>query len=313
MSQQVIKASSRQLTEMKTYYEKGGLASTPPGAVFSVKTDGCHITAYKSGKVLFQGKNSHKEASRWGSPAASAKSSAKSSVDHHRYAPPKSIDGLPLVGSDETGTGDYFGPITVVAAHLTRDQLESAASLGLRDSKTITDPEIRQTAPKLLKQCTYSLTVLRNEKYNRLQAEGMNQGRMKALLHHEAIKNVIAKLKENGEPFDGVLIDQFVKPDTYFSYLKQSGKQWPDTLPIYFATKAEDLHPAVAAGSILARYAFLKEMDKLAETLGVPIPKGAGPRVDQAAREIYKSRGKEALYNSVKWHFSNTDRAVKQL
>lgn len=311
MSQQVIKVSPADMRKISAYYKKGETATLPPGAVFAAKTDGCHITAYKSGKVLFQGPASTHEAARWAVLKKTAgAANKKSAVDQHSYAPPQDISNSLLIGSDETGTGDYFGPITVVAAHLNEHQLKDTESLGLRDSKTITDPEIKQIAPQLLKQCTYSLTVLRNEKYNKLQTEGMNQGQMKALLHHEAIKKVITKLKAENEPFSGVLIDQFVKPEGYFNYLKKSGKKWPAQIPIYFATKAEGLHPAVAAGSILARYAFLQEMDKLSASLGVPVPKGAGSHVDRIAKEIYHSHGKEALFHSVKWHFSNTKRVL---
>lgn len=309
MSQEVIQANTAQIEKMKSYYKQQRVSKLPPGAVFAAKADGCQITVYKSGKVLFQGAASGTEAARWGKSSAPAKK--KTTVDQHRFAPPKDISSSLLIGSDETGTGDYFGPMTVVAAHLNEEQLQQAESLGLRDSKTISDPEIKQIAPKLLSLCTYSLTVLRNEKYNKLQQEGMNQGQMKALLHHEAIKNVITKLREENAAFSGVLIDQFVKPEGYFNYLKKSGKMWPEHIPIYFATKAESLHPAVAAGSILARYAFLEEMDKLSASLGVPVPKGAGPHVDKIAAEIYRSHGEDALYRSVKWHFSNTKRAVK--
>ncbi|SDN56695.1 ribonuclease HIII [Alkalicoccus daliensis] len=312
MSQQVIKASPADIKKISDFYKKGSVRNLPPGAVFAAKTDGCHITAYKSGKVLFQGPASTHEAAKWNTAAGKKAGAAvkKPGVDQHQYAPPKDIQNSLLIGSDETGTGDYFGPMTVVAAHLNETQLKETESLGLRDSKTITDPEIKQIAPKLLKLCTYSLTVLRNEKYNKLQAEGMNQGQMKALLHHEAIKNVVTKLRNENAPFSGVLIDQFVKPEGYFNYLRKSGKKWPGEIPIYFATKAEGLHPSVAAGSILARYAFLQEMDKLAASLGVPIPKGAGAHVDKIAKEIYLSHGKDALYKSVKWHFSNTQRVL---
>lgn len=315
MSQEVIKADASKIKKIKSHYQQHAVNKLPPGAVFAAKTSGCHITAYKSGKILFQGPGSAAEAARWGSVKPGVPSTLgaakKRTVNEHRFAPPKDISESLLIGSDETGTGDYFGPMTVVAAHLNADQLKEAESLGLRDSKTISDPEIKHIAPKLLKLCTYSLTVLRNEKYNKLQSEGMNQGQMKALLHHEAIKNVITKLNENGSSFSGVLIDQFVKPDGYFNYLKKSGKKWPDHIPIYFATKAEGLHPSVAAGSILARYAFLEEMDNLSSTLGVPVPKGAGANVDKIANEVYRTQGKEVLYSSVKWHFSNTQRALK--
>ncbi|CAM3819519.1 ribonuclease HIII [Alkalicoccus chagannorensis] len=307
MSHQTIKADQQLLKQVESYYQSSRKAKTPQGALFQAAVPGCTITAYRSGKVLFQGAAAEKESSRWGTSAAAG---GTASVSNHKWAPPESIRSLAVIGSDETGTGDYFGPITVTAAHLTQEQLRDTAALGLKDSKSITDPEIRRLAPNLLQQCTYSLKVLRNPTYNKWNAAGMNQGEMKALLHHEALKGVIRSLREQEIPFDGVFIDQFVKPEGYFRYLKKYDKQWPAQIPIYFATKAEDQHPAVAAGSILARYAFLKEMDDLSDKAGVQLPKGAGRHVDEAAGRIAGTQGEDALKQMVKWHFSNTKRAL---
>ncbi|PRO64957.1 ribonuclease HIII [Alkalicoccus urumqiensis] len=310
MSQQVVNVSKETLNKMSSYYQTTG--SLPPGAVFKSKKNGCTITGYRSGKVLFQGAGSADEASKWQKNSQPAGASRrKPSVSDHKWKPSAEVLEKPLIGSDETGTGDYFGPMTVVAAHLTPAQLKEAEPLGLRDSKSMNDEIIRSTAPKLLSLCTYSLRVLRNEKYNELQQKGYNQGAMKALLHHRAIQSVIEQLQGEDVPVDGVLIDQFVKPERYFEYVKQTGGSWPEQIPIYFATKAEDMHPAVAAGSILARYAFLKEMDAIAQTLGLPVPKGAGSNVDKAAAEIASVHGKETLFRYVKAHFSNTGRVLK--
>lgn len=314
MGYEVLQVSASGITKMKEHYFTYLKASPPQGAVFSAKTKACTITAYKSGKVLFQGKDAEIEASKWNNNSAGKSSNQKTtiqkkSVDSHNYQPPAQLTELVLLGSDETGTGDYFGPMTVVCAHLSKEQMTTIESWGIRDSKSITDNTIQELAPRLIKQCTYSLLVLKNEKYNSLQEQGMNQGQMKALLHHQAITNVIKKCSEESLYYDGVLVDQFVQPERYFEYIKGKGKVWNSPKPIYFATKAENKHPAVAAASVLARYAFLKEMDKLKKEIGLPLPKGAGNKVDEAAKLILQKKGKETLYHCTKWHFANTKKA----
>ncbi|MBU9721185.1 MULTISPECIES: ribonuclease HIII [Bacillaceae] len=318
MSYEVLKVSKKTLDDMKKDYQNFLKVPAPQGAVFAAKTGGCSITGYQSGKVLFQGKEATMEARKWQGNITSSSSSstgstksAKKSVDSHSYQPPGNLPNLVLLGSDETGTGDYFGPMTVVCAHLSESQMKTIENWGIKDSKMINDTTIKELAPRLIKECTYSLLVLKNEKYNSLQESGMNQGQMKALLHHQAITNVMKKCQEEGLNYEGVLIDQFVTPPKYFDYLKTKGKKWESTKPIYFATKAENLHPAVAAASVLARYSFLNEMDKLEKEVGLPIPKGAGPKVDQAARLILQTKGKDTLYRCSKWHFANTNKAMR--
>lgn len=313
MSYEVVQVDKSILEKMKLTYSDSLKAKPPQGAVFAAKTKGCSITGYRSGKVLFQGKDAVAEAKRWGNESKAAPTKKKSttkSVNNHKYQPPKDVANLVLLGSDETGTGDYFGPMTVVCTHLSPEQMKTIEHWGIRDSKTITDTTIREIAPKLVKECTYSLLVLKNKKYNDLQQKGMNQGQMKALLHHQAIVNVMEKCADEQLDFEGILIDQFVQPDRYFEYLRSKGKQWRSEKPLYFATKAENLHPAVAAASVLARYSFLKEMDALEQQVGLPLPKGAGSKVDQAAKEIVRLKGKDTLYSCTKWHFGNTQKVI---
>lgn len=312
MSQSVLQLSSAEILKMKAHYQNNLKQPAPQGAIFAAKLDRAAITAYKSGKVLFQGKDAENEAAKWASSsasktkAASKKPSKKtSSVNAHDFMPPDYLLDKVLIGSDETGTGDFFGPMTVVACHLSIDQLTTVESWGIRDSKTITDKDIRQIAPRLIDTCTYSLMTLHNKKYNSLQADGMNQGQMKAMLHHQAITNVLARVEESKASLDGVLIDQFCPPGTYFKYLRSGGHSWTSQTPLYFATKAESLHPAVAAASILARYAFIEEMDRIETKLGMPVPKGAGSKVDQAAQAIADAYGLETLKAVTKWHFAN--------
>ncbi|WP_069364403.1 ribonuclease HIII [Salisediminibacterium beveridgei] len=307
MSHAVLQLSTAEMKKMKTHYQNHLKQPAPQGALFAAKTDRAAITAYKSGKVLFQGKDAEQEAAKWAdsSKKAPSQKTKPSSVNKHDYQPPDQLLHKVLIGSDETGTGDFFGPMTVAACHLSIEQLETVESWGIRDSKTVTDKDIRQIAPKLIENCTYSLMTLHNKKYNTLQADGMNQGQMKAMLHHQAITNVLARIESSNASLDGVLIDQFCPPATYFKYLRSGEQSWTAKTPLYFATKAESLHPAVAAASILARYAFIEEMDRIEDKLGMPVPKGAGAKVDQAAQAIADAHGIETLKAITKWHFAN--------
>lgn len=131
---------------------------------------------------------------------------------------------MSVIGSDEVGTGDYFGPITVCAAYVDASQLALMKELGVKDSKGLKDPQIINIAKDLIKTIPFSLLVLRNEKYNTMQEKGMSQGKMKALLHNQVITSVLEKL--DGQQPEAILIDQFAEPGIYFKHLagkKSSG------------------------------------------------------------------------------------------
>lgn len=307
MSNVVLVLSPGTIEEMRKHYAASLTEKTPPGSLFAAKPANCMITAYKSGKVLFQGAASAAEAGKWSSPASAAhKTAAKaSSVKSHRYSPPANIGGLSVIGSDEVGTGDYFGPMTVVAVYAKREHIPLLKELGVKDSKNLKDPQIIEIASQIKHVVPFSLLVCDNPKYNALQAKGISQGKMKALLHNQAIKHVIDKISP--ETAEAVLIDQFAQPDIFFNYLK--GQELFKTNSIYLSTKAEGIHVAVAAASILARYAFVKHFDKLSEKAGFTIPKGAGPAVDEAAARLIHEKGMSALNEFTKMHFANTEKA----
>ncbi|PLT32332.1 ribonuclease HIII [Bacillus sp. V5-8f] len=310
MSNVVLILSPEKIESMKIHYSAHLAEKTPPGGIFAAKPANCTITAYKSGKVLFQGAASQKEAAKWSSEAEGPKASPKKqankpSLKTHSYAPPENIGSLSIVGSDEVGTGDYFGPITVVAVYAKKEHIPLLKELGVKDSKNLTDTQITQIASQIKHIVPFSLLTCDNPKYNSMQAKGMSQGKMKALLHNQAIKHVLAKILP--ETPEGVLIDQFAQPAVFFNYLK--GQELFQAKPIYLSTKAEGIHVAVAAASILARYAFVKHFEKLSENAGFTIPKGAGPAVDQAAARLIQEQGMSALQQYTKLHFANTEKA----
>jgi len=297
------------IQQMKETYSHAEKAA-PPGAVFSAKTPSCAITAYKSGKVLFQGKAPEAEADKWGSaPSAPKKSpAAKPSVNEHKYAPAPGLFTASHIGSDEAGTGDFFGPITVASVYVDHSQFALLKELGVKDSKLLKDDSIQRIAKDLMHVgLPYSLLVLRNEKYNQLQQRGWSQGKMKTMLHHHAIQKLLAKIAPT-KP-DGILIDQFQLPATYIKHLATEGERLQQDA--YFMTKAESHSLAVAAASIISRASFIKEMDKLSKQAGFTIPKGASAAVDQAAGRLIRTKGRQALPAFTKMHFANSAKAEK--
>lgn len=312
MSQVVLKAESNEIQKMKQYYQTKIIDKVPPGGVFTAKTSNCTITAYKSGKVLFQGTGSTQEAGIWGhSEVASKEDTNKgNTVAIKRVAEngdlPANIGSLSLIGSDEVGTGDYFGPITVVAAYVKKENIPLLQELGVKDSKNLNDEKIVEIAKRIKEIVPYSLLTLHNEKYNTLQKSGMTQGKMKAILHNKAIGNVLKKIVP--EKPEAILIDQFAKKDVYFRHLK--GQREIQRENVYFSTKAEGIHVAVAAASILARYAFVRRFENLSEKAGFTLPKGAGALVDKAAARLIHEKGREVLPAFAKVHFANTQKAL---
>ncbi|MCF6138170.1 ribonuclease HIII [Pseudalkalibacillus berkeleyi] len=309
MANAVLKLSNEEIEKIKKSYQAYIQSNVPQGGLFVAKLTGCTVTAYKSGKILFQGPAAEQESSRWSSEQniVPKKNKDAKKRKQHAFLPPDHVSSMSIIGSDEVGTGDFFGPITVVAAFVSKAQIPLVKELGVKDSKLMKDPQIIEIAKSLIQTIPYSLMVLPNPKYNALQAKGMTQGKMKAMLHQQAIEKVLAKLSNVNEA-EGVLIDQFCEPEIFF---RHTGSKPSTKPPFYFDTKAEEIHLSVAAASIIARYAFLKKMDEISEQAGMTIPKGAGPIVDQAAAKIIMKHDLAFLNSLSKSHFANTQKAMK--
>ncbi|MBB4824176.1 ribonuclease HIII [Sporosarcina luteola] len=306
MSQQVIVLDKVELTRLMKHYEQNEIVRNAPGVVFAAKLHDTAITVYKSGKVLFQGAGSSREASGW-SQAGLTSPTAKIQANSKGDSLPSGLANLSVVGSDETGTGDFFGPVTVAACFVSKKQIELVKELGVKDSKQLTDDWMRQIAPDLKETLLHSVLTLKNDKYNEVQERGWSQGKIKALLHNQALKLVLRKMGDEKPEY--ILIDQFAERGIYYNHLKAAPEIVREN--VLFSTKAEGLHVAVAAASIIARVAFLEEMDRLSSLTGFQLPKGAGPKVDEAAARILLSQGENTLKSLSKWHFANREKAMK--
>ncbi|MET0960631.1 MAG: ribonuclease HIII [Psychrobacillus psychrotolerans] len=301
MSNTVLLLKPNEIEKVKSHYMKFKVDRSAPGVIFAAKLADTAITIYKSGKVMFQGNGSTREASLWGtSSIKTTTTGAKGDLLPPNFAT------LSVLGSDETGTGDYFGPITVAACFVSSEQVELVKALGVKDSKMLTDDIMRKMAPDLMATLTHSVLVLKNEKYNDIQSRGSSQGKIKALMHNQALKHVLKKMDSEKPAY--ILIDQFAERGIYYNHIKTEKEIVREN--VLFSTKAEQLHVSVAAASIIARYAFLKEMDRLTEIAGMTIPKGASAKVDEIAAKIYLKHGEEFLKSITKWHFANTGKAI---
>lgn len=287
----VVQAKEQTIQEMKRYYASNLIEKLPQGALFVAKLSGCTITAYRSGKVLFQGKDAEKEAGRW------------EWLDLEQTNE-ETLTTVSAIGSDEVGTGDYFGPVVVVAAYVAKGQIDTMKKIGVKDSKKLTDEMIIRLAPALMDHLHYASAILSNPEYNRWQQRGMPQTKIKALLHNEAIRKLMNALPQ---PPDAIIIDQFIERNLYFRYLE--GERDIIRKHVYCIPKAETVHVAVAAASMIARYLFLQELSYLTETVGIELPKGAGEQVDKAAARLIQTHGEAILHSCAKLHFANTEKA----
>lgn len=269
MSNIVLSISTNIQKEVMAYYATYFIERKAPGVIFAAKLPDTAITMYKSGKLMFQGGGAEREAARWGTIEKTT-SQTSSSIGAKGDVLPENFAAMSVLGSDETGTGDYFGPITVAAVYVPTSKIELINELGVKDSKMLTDDYMRKIAPDLRAACVHSVLVLHNEKYNSLQAKGYSQGKMKAMMHNKALKNTLTKMAPEKPEF--ILIDQFAERGVYYNYLKNEHELVQEN--VYFSTKAEQLHVAVATASILARAAFLKEMDRLSAIAGLTLMKG---------------------------------------
>lgn len=264
----------------------------PAYARWQVRPEGCVITCYASGKTVFQGRDAGIYASAFQKPEGAAPQVQVSSGDI-----------LPQAGSDEVGTGDFFGPVCVAAAIIDSSTISEVRKLGVRDSKALDDDDIRRIAPSLLRLLPHSVLILDNARYNAVH-ETNNINAIKAKLHNQAYVNLE---KKYGLP-SFCMIDQFTPEKSYYRYIR--GEQ-RIIRGIHFETKAENRYPSVGAASILARYAFLIRWDEMEKRYGMKLCKGAGPAVDRCAAEFVGRFGFDELKNAAKLHFRNTEKLQK--
>lgn len=301
-----LKVSDKTKEQMLDFFEYLKREKTPPYAIFQAKDGDTVVTLYESGKCVFQGMDADLASDYWietekinSGHAATTDSSQKEKKKVEKVLPIR----INSIGSDEVGTGDYFGPIVVTASYVSKENIDFLLELRVKDSKKLTDEDILKIVPKIIKKVPYQTFILRNSDYNKYHKDDYNMNKIKAVLHNK----VLYELKNKGYQYDYIVVDQFEVPKSYYNHIKNSTKQVKD---IFFLTKAEDQCLSVACSSMISRYIFLKEMDKLSKEVGIALPKGANPLVDEAGKKIVSIYGKDKLNNIAKLNFKNTDKIL---
>ena len=295
----VIKVDDETKEKMIKYYEDKKREKTPPYAIFQAQEEDTIITLYESGKAMFQGLSADVDANMWGAVIENDKKDDKKSYEKYYYSS--------SIGSDEVGTGDYFGPIVVTASFVKKNDIPFLEKLGVCDSKKLDDEKIKKITPEIIKKIKYKSIILTNEEYNEKYSKENNMNKIKAIMHNKALSSIKNEITDK---YDYIIIDEFARETRYYEYLKDSSDIVKN---ITFITKAEDKNLAVACSSIISRYIFLKEFDKLSDTYKVPLPKGSGKNVDSIGEELVEKYGREVLEKVAKKNFSNTSRILKTI
>ena len=302
-----LKVSDKTREQMIEFFYDLRREKTPPYAVFQAIDGDTVVTLYESGKVVFQGKDADLSSDFWIETEKINSGHAETTNSNDKKKEDKPNKVIPIrinsIGSDEVGTGDYFGPIVVTASYVSRDNIDFLLDLKVKDSKKFTDDKILEIVPQIIKRIPYKTYILNNNDYNNTYAN-YNMNAMKAILHNK----VLYEVKNMGYNYDYIVVDQFKNPKSYFNHISKSNKKVTD---IMFLTKAEDQCLSVACSSLISRYIFLKEMDKLSDSVGIKLPKGANPSVDEVAKKILDKYGIDKLKSICKYNFKNTSKIIK--
>ena len=295
----VIRVNDEIKKKMLEYYKDKMRDKKIPYVVFQAQEEDTVITMYESGKVMFQGVSADVDAAMWGVQLENTKEKKEENKKKN-----SKYQKCSQVGSDEVGTGDYFGPIVVTACFVDKKDIEQLEKIGVGDSKKIDDSKILKITPEIAKIVKYRSVILTNKEYNEKYRKDINMNKIKAILHNRVLYQLV---HEEDIKYDYIIVDEFAREARYYDYLSDQKLVQRD---ITFLTKAEDISIAVGCASIISRYIFLKEFDKLSDSIHIPLPKGAGKDVDTIGEEIVEKYGEEKLKEIAKVNFKNTDRIL---
>lgn len=270
-----------------------------PYAEVAVEGEGCRAILYGSGKLLVQGRGATDFVQFVVEPYILGEVVLGREEELH----PEEYE--PHLGVDESGKGDYFGPLVVAAAYVDRELARALRELGARDSKTITSDAAAMELARKVRACLgegrLAILHLGPEAYNQLYARMGSVNRLLAWGHARCIENLLEKVP--GCP--RALSDQFGPDRQIRSALMERGRQI-----VFEQHPRAEADVAVAAASILARGGFLASMARLEAAAGMALPKGASRQVGTAARRLVEAQGPQALMKYAKVHFKTTDEVL---
>lgn len=294
----VLQISKDQVPEIKKVLaEKELHFSALPYAYFTAKGEGVACTLYLSGKMVIQGRLAqtfvHQHFRHLSPPLLENASNQKHSL---------SFSKEPHIGSDESGKGDFFGPLCISAVYASENDLNLLQNMQIiRDSKALSKKDICTAAQFIQEHFLVETLVLSPPEYNRLYEKFQNLNHLLAYGHACVIQRLFQKTDCRN-----VLVDQFSQENLVEKFLKKQGAK---QIQVTQRVRAEtDL--VVAAASILARDAFVQNMQKLSDQFGIHLPKGGGASTISTGKEIVKRWGSEVLQQMSKTHFKNMENII---
>ncbi len=266
-------------------------------AFWEIKNKDFVATFYNSGKFVIQGKDFSALLD-----ALSAKfedfgkretGNGKRKVETENIRSPFTVHRSPYIGTDESGKGDFFGPLVVAGVLLDEKNRKLFEELGIKDSKTLKDEQMIKMALEIQKNSVYSVVAISNAKYNELYAKFKNLNKLLAWGHAKVIENILEK-----QPCEYALSDKFSDESLIKNALQKHGQK----IVLEQRTKAES-DIAVAAASVLARATFVQKMKTMENIYKCRFPKGCNDIVKTCAKEFIQKYGKERLNEVCKAHF----------
>jgi ribonuclease HIII len=273
-----------------------------PYARFAAEKEKTNVVFYESGKLVIQGKGTQEFIEFVLEPEILK----EARIGYEAVLNPELL--LPRFGVDESGKGDFFGPLCVAGAYINESVIRAWKDAGIRDSKNISsDKRIRELAELIQKTpgCVTSVVPIGNEAYNRLYTKMRSVNAMLAWGHARVIENLMGQRHRMTPPPVRAISDQFASSKEVVAKALMSLGREIELVQKHRAE--EDL--AVAAASILARNEFVTRLGKLEKQFELKLPKGASAAVDAAAKEFVAKHGAENLTKVAKMHFRTALRA----
>ena len=285
---------------LKTILDDGNyMPMTVPHAVIAGKTDSYSVTLYQSGKCLVQGKGAQEFVTFVLEPLVLQ----SVGMGYEDILDPKGTS--PHMGIDESGKGDFFGPLVTAGAYIDENIAKALRDMGVRDSKRISSDDrilgLGREIRRLLGD-RFSIIKIGPAAYNRLYSKMRNVNTMLAWAHARAIENLLDAVPDCPR----VLSDQFGSKELVKKALMKKGRE----IELDQRPKAES-DIAVAAASILARESFVLSIRDMSNKHDVAIVKGASAKVRETAEAMVRDKGPSILVETAKCHFKTTDEVLR--
>lgn len=275
--------------------------TTVPHTRIAVSIPDCRINLYNSGKLLVQGK----AAQEWITFTLETEILKEARLGYDEVHDPEAFQ--PHMGIDESGKGDFFGPLVIASAYVNEDLVAKLREMGVRDSKKISSDNVALNMAREIKKLLgdrCAMITIGPRSYNRMYSKIRNVNKMLAWGHARAIESLLEKVPDCPR----ALSDKFGPTHQIERALMDRGKK----IQLDQRTKAES-DPAVAAASILARAGFLYALKKMGKTQGFEVPKGASDKVRREAEKLVADKGPGILLDVAKCHFQTTDKVLAEV